>query len=106
MRLIMDRLYVPPGARRWVWSWRPPLRQEARWPGSPQTSGTRPASTSPSGHHRVCIDPPGQPGEADAVVSWWVVDAEVGGPLEATLADAVPSWLGEAWPFTRVRYGV
>jgi hypothetical protein len=39
-------------------------------------------------------------------VSWWVVDAEVGGPLEATLAEAVPSWLGEAWPFTRVRYGV
>ncbi|HEX6165710.1 MAG TPA: hypothetical protein VFZ30_02915 [Acidimicrobiales bacterium] len=60
----------------------------------------------PSGHHRVYIDPPGQPGEADAVVSWWVVNAEVGGPLEATLAEAVPSWLGEAWPFTRVRYGV
>jgi hypothetical protein len=29
-----------------------------------------------------------------------------GDPLEAALAEAVPSWFGEAWPFTRVRYGV
>jgi hypothetical protein len=41
-----------------------------------------------------------------AIVSWWVVDAEVGGPLEAALADAVPAWIDAVWPFTSVRYGV
>jgi hypothetical protein len=41
-----------------------------------------------------------------AVVSWWVVDAEVGGPLEAALTEAVPAWIDALWPFTSVRYGV
>ena len=55
----------------------------------------------------VYIDPP--PGDAegiDAVVSWWVVDAAVGSPLEAALDDAVPRWLAASWPFRDVRYGV
>jgi hypothetical protein len=43
---------------------------------------------------------------ADAVVSWWVVDREVGGPLEVALRDAVPRWLTADWPFAKVRYGV
>lgn len=51
----------------------------------------------------VYLDPPGGPG-ADAEVSWWVVDA-VGTELEAALADFVPRWLGEAWPFVAPRFG-
>jgi RimJ/RimL family protein N-acetyltransferase len=49
-----------------------------------------------------------QPDDAvhDAVVSWWVVDAEAGGPLEAELAATVPRWLADEWPLERVRYGV
>jgi hypothetical protein len=35
------------------------------------------------------------------VVSWWVVDAHAGGPLEAGLDDAVPRWLHEVWDFGR-----
>jgi RimJ/RimL family protein N-acetyltransferase len=40
-----------------------------------------------------------------AVVSWWVVDHEVGGHLEAALNDAVPRWLSEDWRLPNVRYG-
>jgi hypothetical protein len=45
-------------------------------------------------------------GSPRAVVSWWVVDAEAGGPLEGALADAVPAWIDAVWPFASVRYGV
>lgn len=54
----------------------------------------------------VYIDPPAAPGDAGAVVSWWVVDHAVGGPLEVALAERVPQWLATDWPFTDVRYGV
>lgn len=43
---------------------------------------------------------------AGAVVSWWVVDRAVGTELEAALDEAVPRWLDEGWPFTRVHVGV
>lgn len=49
----------------------------------------------------VYIDPP-EPGEdADAVVSWWVVDARIGSPLEQELDRFVPEWVTTAWPFRR-----
>jgi RimJ/RimL family protein N-acetyltransferase len=50
----------------------------------------------------VYIDPPEDTGDGDAVVSWWVVDAAVGTPLEAVLGEAVPRWLAEEWPFSAV----
>jgi hypothetical protein len=40
------------------------------------------------------------------VVSWWVVDEEVGGDLDVALATAVPDWLASHWPFTSVQYGI
>ena len=46
----------------------------------------------------VYLDPPVQPG-SDADVSWWVVDALAGGPVEAALDAAVPAWLRSSWPF-------
>jgi hypothetical protein len=51
----------------------------------------------------VYVDPPGEPG-ADADVSWWVVDEAVGTHLERVLAELVPRWLAEEWPFERPRY--
>jgi hypothetical protein len=54
----------------------------------------------------VYIDPPDErvPNDADAVVSWWVVDREAGGELERALDRLVPHWLGERWPFSAVHY--
>jgi RimJ/RimL family protein N-acetyltransferase len=49
----------------------------------------------------VYIDPPESDADGDAVVSWWVVGAHAGGPLEAALDDAVPRWLTEVWGFER-----
>lgn len=51
----------------------------------------------------VYVDPPEKPG-ADAEVSWWVVDALVGGPVEEALDAFVPRWLAERWPLQRPRY--
>ncbi len=51
----------------------------------------------------VYVDPPERVG-ADADVCWWVVDEALGGPLEACLEDAVPSWIHEAWPFENPRF--
>ena len=54
----------------------------------------------------VYIDPPDDrsaPG-ADAVASWWVVDSEVGSPLEQALDAFVPRWLEQRWGFTSVDY--
>lgn len=51
----------------------------------------------------VYIDPPEKAG-ADAEISWWVVDALVGGPVEACLDETVPTWIADAWPLARVRY--
>jgi hypothetical protein len=54
----------------------------------------------------VYIDPPdpGCPPGADALVSWWVVDAERGGDLDRALADAIPRWLADTWRFEAVHY--
>ena len=44
----------------------------------------------------VYVDPPeaGSPPGADAVVSWWLVDAAAGSELERALADAHPGLAG------------
>ncbi len=54
----------------------------------------------------VYIDPPdgGAPPRTDAVVSWWVVDDQVGGALERALDRFVPRWLTETWQFGSVNY--
>ncbi|MGX1907917.1 N-acetyltransferase [Streptomyces phaeochromogenes] len=51
----------------------------------------------------VYIDPPEKTG-ADAEISWWVVDEQVGTALERDLDVLVPRWIGEAWPFERPRF--
>jgi hypothetical protein len=56
----------------------------------------------------VYIDPPSPELKAaghDAVVSWWVIDAEAGSDLEGVLATSVPNWLEHEWPFRAVEYG-
>ncbi len=52
------------------------------------------------------VDPPGErtPADAEAVVTWWVVDREAGGELEAALDAFVPGWLAETWGFRSVHY--
>ncbi|GGL96661.1 hypothetical protein GCM10010129_45600 [Streptomyces fumigatiscleroticus] len=51
----------------------------------------------------VSIDPPEKTG-ADAEISWWVVDEEVGGELERALDTFVPRWIAEDWPLARPRF--
>jgi RimJ/RimL family protein N-acetyltransferase len=51
----------------------------------------------------VYVDPPVIPG-TDAEISWWVVDWQVGGPLEAVLDELVPRWIAERWPFTNPNF--
>jgi hypothetical protein len=51
----------------------------------------------------VYIDPPEKEG-ADAEISWWVVDDQVGTPVEAELDALVPRWIATAWPLERPRY--
>jgi RimJ/RimL family protein N-acetyltransferase len=50
----------------------------------------------------VYVDPPEAEGY-DAEVSWWVVDEEVGSPLERAITAEVPAWLDAAWPLERPR---
>lgn len=54
----------------------------------------------------VYIDPPDDqaPDDADALVSWWVVDREAGGELEHALDEFVPRWLTERWGFHAAHY--
>lgn len=54
----------------------------------------------------VYIDPPAgdAPPGSDAMVSWWVVEAAVGTPLERALDEALPGWLADAWGFSAVHY--
>ncbi|MGZ4166385.1 MAG: N-acetyltransferase [Solirubrobacteraceae bacterium] len=54
----------------------------------------------------VYIDPPDDrsPARSDAVVSWWVLDDAVGTPLEAALAEFVPTWLAQTWGFDAVHW--
>ena len=51
----------------------------------------------------VYIDPPEKQG-ADADITWWVVDGQVGTGLERALDALVPQWIAAAWPFTHPRY--
>jgi len=51
----------------------------------------------------IYIDPPEKAG-GDAEISWWVIDDEVGGVLEACLREQVPEWIASAWPFTAPRF--
>jgi hypothetical protein len=51
----------------------------------------------------IYVDPAEKVG-ADADISWWVVDDEVGGPLEHALDEFVPQWIASAWPFARPRF--
>jgi RimJ/RimL family protein N-acetyltransferase len=51
----------------------------------------------------VYIDPP-EKADADAEISWWVIDALVGSTTETALDDLVPRWVGAQWPFTTPRY--
>jgi len=50
----------------------------------------------------VYIDPPEKVG-ADAEISWWVVDDQVGTTLEAALDAEIPRWIRSAWPFEQPR---
>ena len=54
----------------------------------------------------VYIDPPDDrsPPGTDAVVSWWVVDAEAGGDLERALDEFVPRWLRDTWKFQNAHW--
>lgn len=56
----------------------------------------------------VYIDPPEkldvQVPDADAEVSWWVVDELVGSPVEQAFDELVPRWLAEDWPLRRPRF--
>jgi hypothetical protein len=51
----------------------------------------------------VYIDPPEKTG-ADYEISCWVVDSLVGTAIESNLADFVPRWIADAWPFVSPRY--
>jgi hypothetical protein len=51
----------------------------------------------------VYIDPPRKV-DADAEISWWVVDDRVGSDLQHALDTLVPRWITEAWPFERPRH--
>jgi hypothetical protein len=51
----------------------------------------------------VYIDPPEKQG-ADAEISWWVVDGQIGTGLERALDALVPRWIAAAWPFTGPRH--
>jgi len=51
----------------------------------------------------VYIDPAEKVG-ADADISWWVVIDDEAAPLRTTLADFVPTWVADTWPFTAPRF--
>ncbi|MET7463159.1 GNAT family N-acetyltransferase [Nonomuraea sp. NPDC005501] len=51
----------------------------------------------------VHIDPPERQ-DADAEVSWWVVDDRVGADLERAMDALIPQWIAESWPFERPRF--
>jgi RimJ/RimL family protein N-acetyltransferase len=51
----------------------------------------------------IYIDPPQKLG-SDADISWWVVDEAVGSTLDNTIAEFVPRWVAQDWPFTQPRF--
>ncbi|WP_042402479.1 GNAT family N-acetyltransferase [Streptacidiphilus carbonis] len=50
----------------------------------------------------VYIDPP-EKQDADAELSWWVVDELVGTQVEKALDALVPDWIAADWPFRHPR---
>ena len=54
----------------------------------------------------VYIDPPDarSPAGADAIVSWWVVDAQLGGELGRALDEFIPEWIAGRWGFRAVHW--
>jgi RimJ/RimL family protein N-acetyltransferase len=48
----------------------------------------------------------GHADDADALMSWWLVDGYAGRPLESCIAELVPRWLGEEWLRRRPRWGI
>jgi hypothetical protein len=54
----------------------------------------------------IYVDPPDMraPADANALVSWWVVDQQRGTDLERTIDAFVPRWLAEVWGFKAVHY--
>ena len=52
----------------------------------------------------VYVDPPEKAGDADAEVSWWVVDELVGSETERALDEFVPAWLAADWPLRAPRF--
>lgn len=54
----------------------------------------------------IYIDPPSSssPAGADAMVAWWVVDAQRGSELERALQEFIPDWLAGTWGFRAVHY--
>lgn len=51
----------------------------------------------------VYIDSPEKP-DADAEISWWVIDSLVGSDLEGALDAYVAAWIERDWPFEDPRY--
>jgi hypothetical protein len=51
----------------------------------------------------IYVDPPEKAG-ADAEISWWVVDREVGSPLDRALEPTVRDWIASQWPFSAPRF--
>jgi hypothetical protein len=49
---------------------------------------------------------PAQTADADAEVSWWVVDECAGTDLARALDELVPRWIAADWPFARPRLDV
>ncbi len=112
-----------------AWGWPPPTmtieqdRADLAWHAEEMATG-RSFNYAIFDHEErellgcVYIDPPAAAADtADAaaagagtapaaVISWWVVDHEVGGQLEAALYAAIPRWLSEDWRLPNVRYGV
>jgi RimJ/RimL family protein N-acetyltransferase len=41
--------------------------------------------------------------DADADVSWWLVDAALGSELERSLEEVVPAWLADTWGLGSIR---
>jgi RimJ/RimL family protein N-acetyltransferase len=54
----------------------------------------------------IYLDPPRADDEHDVIVSWWVVEDQIGSALDAELTDFVPRWVTTEWPFSRPHYGV
>ncbi|MCC6226130.1 MAG: N-acetyltransferase [Microthrixaceae bacterium] len=51
----------------------------------------------------VYIDPP-ETTDADADISWWVVDDLVGSEVDLALSETIPAWISAEWPFESPRH--